>query len=117
MANSRNLLRWAARLTAWTVALAYLTLLGGDLISPHSFPPTGWREWTGIASLSAACLAPALGWRRELAAGLISIAAAGAFAILVMPVPALWIVIVPGVLLVSLSILRPRKDQSLRRVH
>lgn len=94
------ILRWTARLSALLVAGMYLLLLAGEIFTPHSGPPSGWREWTGIALMAVAVLAPLLAWKWELPGALLSLAALAAFVAVVhfRNYGVLWVMAMPGVL-------------------
>lgn len=73
------ILRWAARCAALLIAGMYLLILAGEVFSPHSGPPTQFREWAGIALLSSSVLAMVLAWKWELPGALWSLAALAIF--------------------------------------
>jgi hypothetical protein len=75
--------RWLARSAALLVAGAYLLLVAGEVLTPHSGPPTHLREWAGIALLSAAVAGMMLAWKWELPGALISLASLAVFVPLV----------------------------------
>lgn len=77
-----TVLRWAARLASVLIAGVYLLLAFGELSGSHSGPPTELIEWTGMALVSIACLAPLAAWRRELPGAVASLAALLVFAAL-----------------------------------
>ncbi len=76
-------LRWAPRLASLILAGGYLMLVAGEVIHPHATAPSTWREWTGIALCSIACLAPLACWRWPLPGAALSLAALAAFAAVV----------------------------------
>jgi hypothetical protein len=78
-----HFIRWAARIASVLIAGVYLLLAFGELSAPHSGPPTQLIEWTGIALISIACLAPLAAWRRELAGAVASLGALLLFAALI----------------------------------
>ena len=98
-----DLIRWIARLSALLVASLFVALALGEILIPHSDPPGSLREWTGIALFSVACLSVLLGWKWELQAALISLAALTAFALIVQTnrYEPLAIAAVPGLLFLT----------------
>lgn len=72
-------LKWLARAAGVMVAGGFLLLMLGEMTSPHSGPPTHWKEWLGIVLITVACLAPLLAWKWELEAALLSLAALAAW--------------------------------------
>jgi hypothetical protein len=78
-----HVIRWTARIASVLIAGVYLLLVFGEISSPHSGPPTQLVEWTGIALISVACLAPLAAWRRELTGAVASLAALLLFAALI----------------------------------
>jgi hypothetical protein len=70
-----TVLRWTARVSGLLVAGAYAYLMIGEMAASHSGPPSTVLEWTGIALLTIAAFALPFGWRWELPAGLLSLAA------------------------------------------
>ncbi len=77
------MIRWAARISGLLVALAFGLLFLGEFFQPHSGPPPGAKEWTGILLLAAYCVGMLLAWRHELTGALISLTALNALAFLV----------------------------------
>jgi hypothetical protein len=67
------LIHWTARCAALLVAGAFFVLLAGELINPHSGPPTEFREWAGIVLLTAAIVGMLAAWKWELAGALVSL--------------------------------------------
>jgi hypothetical protein len=72
-------LRWIARLSALLIAGGFLLLVAGEMLSPHSNPPSHLREWTGIILMALTCLGMLLAWRWELPGALFSLASLAAF--------------------------------------
>lgn len=114
--TNRNGLRWTARAVGLVVAIAYLTIVTGHVLEPHARPPTLLREWIGIALLSIACLTVFVAWRWELLGGLLSLAALGAFVLVVRLQQPLVIAVIaiPGMLYLVDWLLRRARDQPLR---
>ncbi|MBL8177849.1 MAG: hypothetical protein JNK48_24435 [Bryobacterales bacterium] len=77
------MIRWAARISGLLVALAFGLLFLGEFFQPHSGPPPGVKEWTGILLLAACCAGMLLAWRHELAGALLSLIALNALAFIV----------------------------------
>jgi hypothetical protein len=78
-----TVIKWAARLASVLIAGVYLLLAFGELAGSHSGPPTELIEWTGVALVSIACLAPLAAWKRELQGAVASLAALLLFAALI----------------------------------
>jgi hypothetical protein len=78
-----TVIRWTARVASVLIAGVYLLLAFGELSGSHSGPPTKLVEWTGIALVSIACLAPLAAWKRELPGALASLGALLLFAALI----------------------------------
>lgn len=72
-------LKWLARVAGVLVAGGFLFMVSGEFFSPHSGPPTQWREWLGIALITIACLSPLLAWKWEMEAAVLSLAALAAW--------------------------------------
>jgi hypothetical protein len=70
----RLILRWAARLSALLVAGAFFLLVAGEILTPHSGPPTHFTEWLGIGLLMVAVAGMLLAWVWELPGALLSLA-------------------------------------------
>ena len=68
-----SILRWAARLSGLLIAGFFAFLFLGEFTAPRTGPPAGWREWTGISLLVAACAGMLLAWQRELFGALLSL--------------------------------------------
>jgi hypothetical protein len=83
MSEIPTILRWIARLSALVIAGGYVYLVAGEMLSPHSAPPTKLIEWTGIALLSATCIGMLLAWRWELPGAVLSLGALIAFSLLI----------------------------------
>ncbi|GEM_PF-3455009 len=77
------LFRWAPRTAALFIAGAFLLLIAGEFIGPHSGPPAHLREWLGISLCAIGCLAPLLAWKWEFEAALLSLSALAAFVFVV----------------------------------
>jgi hypothetical protein len=72
-------LRWAARATALLLAGTLLLLLSGEIFSPHSGPPTHFREFAGFGLMAAWLAGMFVAWRWELPGALLSLGALAAF--------------------------------------
>src|SRR5260370_41013984 len=102
-------LRWLARLSALVIAGGFLLIVAGEMLSPHSSPPSHLREWVGILLLASTCVGMLLAWRWELPGALLSLASLAAFtADVALPPPTRRIVWGPPRLLFLLW-LRPRR--------
>ena len=75
------LVRWAARGTAFVIAVIFLAFVLGE--PAGSLRVIQFREWVGMALLFGAVAAMLLAWKWELPAALISLFALGAFAAVV----------------------------------
>lgn len=75
MVNFLQFLRWTARLSGLLVAAAFAFFMIGELTTFHAGPQPTLVEWIGIALLTVGAFALLFGWRWELQAGLISLAA------------------------------------------
>ncbi len=79
-----SLTRWTARVASLLVAGAYVMFVLGEFFPhPHSGPPTRFREWAGIVLLTLTIIAMLVAWKWELAGALVSLAALGAFVLVV----------------------------------
>jgi len=78
-----SVLRWLARISGLLVAGACVLLWVGDLVNPHSGPPSNALEWAGIVFIATACAAMFVAWRWELPGALLSLLSLGAFAALI----------------------------------
>ena len=76
-------LKWAPRLASLLVAGGYLAIAIAELMHPHSGPPQGWREWSGIILMSIASLAPLAAWRWRIPAACVSLSALLLFTLVV----------------------------------
>jgi len=96
-------LRWLARLSALLVAAAFLLLIAGETLHPHSGPPTEFVEWLGISLLAAAVVGMVLAWIWELPGALVSLACLSAFVAIVRMRDFAWIAVVaaPGLLFLA----------------
>src|SRR5690349_19346012 len=83
MSEFPTILRWIARLSALLIAGGFVVLVAGEMLAPHSAPPTKLIEWTGIALLTATCVGMLLAWRWELPGALMSLTALIAFSLLI----------------------------------
>lgn len=103
-------LRWAPRLASLLLGGGYLMLVAGEMITPHAAPPSNWREWTGIALCSIACLAPLAAWRWRGPGSAVSLAALAVFAAVVQfsRYDVLLVMAMPALLFLLDSALRPR---------
>jgi hypothetical protein len=72
--------RWLPRLATLVIAGGFLAIAVGEVLHPHSGPPTRFVEWLGIALCATGCLAPLLAFKWELGGALISLAALAGFA-------------------------------------
>lgn len=77
------MIRWAARISGLLVTFAFGLLFLGEFFQPHSGPPLGAKEWTGIVLLATCCVGMVVGWRHELAGALLSLIALNALAFIV----------------------------------
>lgn len=68
-------LRWSARIAGLAIAGLYFMLMAGEIVSPHSGPPSTPAEWAGIVLASASCVAMLAAWRWELPGAVVSLAA------------------------------------------
>ena len=75
--------RWAARAFSILVVGAFLYLLEGEFIDPHSGPPTTFREWAGIVLFITSIASLVVAWRWELPGAAASIATLIAFVFVV----------------------------------
>lgn len=75
---------WAARSVALLVAILFLVLLVGEIVTPHSSrPPAGFEEWFGIALLLLVITGMLLASKWELPGALLSLGALIAWVLLV----------------------------------
>ena len=74
-----QVIRWTARLAAVLVAAGFVALAAGEILSPHSGPPTRLVEYAGIALLAVTCLGMMLAWKWELPGAALSLGALAAF--------------------------------------
>lgn len=104
----KDVLRWMARIAAIFILGSWFLLLGGELLNPHSGPPSGWREWTGLALMTVSVLSLIPAWRWEFSGGLVSLVALAAFAAIVPFQEAMILVAmaVPGALFLADWLLR-----------
>ncbi|HEY3442105.1 MAG TPA: hypothetical protein VGK29_15200 [Paludibaculum sp.] len=103
-------LRWAPRFASLLLGGGYLLVVAGEMITPHAAPPSSWREWTGIALCSMACLAPLAAWRWRVQASAVSLVALAAFAAVVQfsRYDVLLVMAMPALLFFLDNALRPR---------
>ncbi len=66
-------IRWAARGAVLVICGGFAMLVGGEILSPHSGPPTHLREYAGIALLALVMAAMLAAWRWELGGALLSL--------------------------------------------
>jgi hypothetical protein len=94
------LVRWAARLSAFFIASAYMFFLLGEFYAPHSGPPASLREWAGIVLITLAVAGMVAAWWRELPGAVLSLAALLLFALLIpmRQYGVVAIVAIPGIL-------------------
>jgi hypothetical protein len=83
MLSSVAALRWAARFSGLLVAGAFLLVIAGELLGPHSGPPSKIREYTGIALVTATCAGMLVAWRWELPGAALSLASLVAFTLVI----------------------------------
>jgi len=76
-----SVIHWAARCAALLVAGTFLLLLAGELLNPHSGPPTEFREWAGMVLLIAAIIGMLAAWKWELPGALLSLLTLAAFTV------------------------------------
>jgi hypothetical protein len=76
-------LRWLARLSGVVVAGGYVLLLAGEILSPHSGPPSTFFEWGGLGLLTATCAGLLIAWHWELLGAILSLAGLFSFTWLV----------------------------------
>lgn len=72
-------IRWAARCAALLVAGAFLVLLSGEMLNPHSGPPSSFRDWAGIVLIFCSVAGMLLAWKWEFAGATVSLATLAAF--------------------------------------
>jgi hypothetical protein len=72
--SSFLILRWLARLSALLEAGALFLLIAGEMLAPHSRPPTYFTEWFGVGLLVVAAAGMLLAWVWELPGALLSLA-------------------------------------------
>src|SRR5581483_6732618 len=72
-------IRWMARSSAILLAGTLLVFAIGEIVTPHSGPPTLIREWIGLALTGFWLIGMLLGLRWELLGGLISLCSLIAF--------------------------------------
>ena len=72
-------MRWAARGLSILVVGTFLYFLAGEMINPHSAPPSGFREWAGIVLLITSIASLVVAWKWELPGAAISLASLVAF--------------------------------------
>ena len=109
--------RWLARAAALFIAGVFLFLISGELLHPHSGPPTQVREWAGIVLLTAVIVAALLAWKWELPGALASLATLAAFVLTagMRNYDIVAVLAIPGVLFVFDWTLRHRREQTLER--
>jgi hypothetical protein len=100
--------RWVARLSAVLVAGGFLFLVAGEMLSPHSGPPTHLREFAGIGLLAFAMAGMLLAWKWELPGALLSLGALATFVAVVRlnRYGVIAVIAIPGVLFLADWILR-----------
>jgi hypothetical protein len=106
-ANSRRsswvaVVRWVARTLAALVVAMILSFLFGEGVDVPRLTPI---EWLGLAAFAALCTGLLLGWKREVAGGVLSLGALAVFYAIELAVngrlPHGWVwrlLAVPGVL-------------------
>ena len=107
-------LRWLARLSALVIAGGFLLMVAGEMLSPHSNPPSHLREWVGILLLTSTCAGMLLAWRWELPGALLSLASLAVFtAVIVFRRHTVHMVLaLPGLLFVADWLLRRRMAEN-----
>jgi hypothetical protein len=66
---------WAARILSLFVVGAFLFLLAGEFLDPHSGPPTTFREWAGIVLFVGSVMSLLVAWKWELPGAVVSLVA------------------------------------------
>ncbi|SPE30425.1 membrane hypothetical protein [Candidatus Sulfopaludibacter sp. SbA6] len=109
-------LRWLARLSGVVIAGGYTLLLAGEILHPHSGPPSTLFEWGGLVLLTVTCIGMLIAWRWELPGAILSLACLLAFTLLVRMNRHTVIVVlaIPGILFTADWLLR--RLQTLRPV-
>ena len=64
---------WGARMVALMVAVFFLFLFVGEIVSPHSRGPSGFKEWSQITLLVGAIVGMLAAWKWELPGALFSL--------------------------------------------
>lgn len=110
-------LRWLARVSALVIAGGFLLMVAGEMLSPHSRPPSHLREWAGILLLALTCAGMLLAWRWELPGALVSLASLAAFtAVITFRRHTVHIVLaLPGLLFLADWLLRQRMAENHQR--
>ena len=110
-----TVVRWAARGASVLIAGVYLLLAFGELSGSGVSPPSHMIEWTGVALVSVACLAPLSAWKHELPGAIASLAALLLFAALIRfrEYSIHAVIAIPGVLfLIDWALRRPAHPRS-----
>jgi hypothetical protein len=105
-------IRWAARCAAVVVSAGFIYLVSGELLSPHSGPPTQFREFAGLALLTLVIVAMLAAWKWELPGALVSLGTLAAW-VYIVNMQRLGIVAVmatPGLLFIADWLLRREAD-------
>ena len=71
--------RWAARVCSILILGSFLYFLAGEMINPHSGPPSGFREWAGLVLTLTSIASLVVAWKWELTGAAISLATLAAF--------------------------------------
>jgi hypothetical protein len=110
-------LRWGARCATLLVIGAFLYLLAGEMLNPHSGPPSGFREWAGIVLLACSLAGMLLAWKWELPGAVLSLVTLAAFSIVVgmNRYEIVGIVALPGLLFFGDWIIRKHQHPELSR--
>lgn len=91
---------WAARCASLFIVGGILFLAVGEIVSPHSGPPTQIRDYLGFVLLALTLIGMLLAWKWELAGALLSLAALMAFSAMVhmQRFDVVFVIAVPGIL-------------------
>ena len=96
-------IRWGARGAGLLVIGLFLYLLAGELLNPHSGPPSTFREWAGIALFACSMAGMLLAWKWELTGAVLSLITLAVFTVVVRMTryDIVAIAAVPGILFVG----------------
>jgi hypothetical protein len=86
----------------------FLVLVAGEMLNPHSGPPSSFREWAGIVLFTCSMAGMLLAWRWELTGASVSLATLAVFffVVRITRYDIVAIAAVPGILFVSDWVLR-----------